>query len=57
VSKVIKRELGRDQDVDAAPTVDFSRLNDVLVLVPAPGDEPTSATAGAGLQNGPRGRL
>jgi len=57
VTRVVKRELGRDQDVDAAPTVDFSRLNDVLVLVPAPGDEPTSATAGAGLQNGPRGRL
>ena len=39
VTKVIKRELGRDQDVDAAPTVDFSRLDAVLVLVTPPGDE------------------
>src|SRR5258708_10121935 len=33
VTRVVKRELGRDQDVDAAPTVDFSRLDSVLVLV------------------------
>jgi rod shape-determining protein MreC len=39
VTHVVKRELGRDQDVDAAPTVDFSRLDDVLVLVTSPGDE------------------
>ena len=39
VTKAVKRELGRDQDVDAAPTVDFSRLDDVLVLVTSPGDE------------------
>jgi rod shape-determining protein MreC len=37
VTKVLKRELGRDQDVDAAPTVDFSRLDTVLLLVTAPG--------------------
>jgi rod shape-determining protein MreC len=42
VTKVIRRELGRDQDVDAAPTVDFSRLDAVLVLVTAPGEEPTT---------------
>jgi rod shape-determining protein MreC len=56
VTKVIKRELGRDQDVDAAPTVDFSRLDDVLVLVGA-GEEsaPTGAT-GAALSAGTRGR-
>jgi rod shape-determining protein MreC len=49
VTKVVKRELGRDQDVDAAPTVDFSRLDSVLVLATPPIEEgpvtsgPTSA--------------
>ena len=56
VNKVIRRELGRDQDVDAAPTVNFSRLNTVLVLVTTPGDDtsPTSALGGGAF--GPRGR-
>jgi rod shape-determining protein MreC len=46
VTKVLKRELGRDQDVEAAPTVNFARLDDVLVLVTPPGDEaePPSST-------------
>ena len=39
VTKVIKRELGRDQDVEAAPTVNFSRLDSVLILVTPPTDE------------------
>jgi rod shape-determining protein MreC len=39
VTRVVKRELGRDQDVDSIPTVDFSRLDSVLVLTTAPGDE------------------
>ena len=59
VTKVIKRELGRDQDVDAAPTVDFSRIDNVLVLVTLPGDEGSSfAPSAAGNQapGGPRGR-
>ena len=58
VTKVIKRELGRDQDVDASPTVDFSRLDAVLVLVTAPGDETTSGgSVGPPLSpGGPRGR-
>ncbi len=57
VTKVIKRELGRDQDVDAAPTVDFSRLDSVLVLVTSPGDDtPTTSTAGNQGPTGPRGR-
>jgi rod shape-determining protein MreC len=57
VTKVIRRELGRDQDVDAAPTVDFSRLDSVLVLVTSPGDEvPTTSTAGNQGPSGPRGR-
>ena len=57
ITKVVKRELGRDQDVDATPTVDFSRLDDVLVLVTAPGEE--SQATGAlvpGAPGGPRGR-
>ena len=39
VTKVTKRELGRDQEVEAAPTVNFSRLDDVLILVTPPADE------------------
>jgi rod shape-determining protein MreC len=53
VTKVIKRELGRDQDVDATPTVDLSRLDDVLVLVTTPGEEPS---AGGTPSSGPRGK-
>ena len=57
VTKVIKRELGRDQDVDAAPTVDFSRLDNVLVLLTTPGDETSPpSTAGNQVPGGPRGR-
>jgi rod shape-determining protein MreC len=55
ITKVIKRELGRDQDVDAVPTVDFSRLDSVLVLATAPGDEiPSTGSSGS---SGPRGRF
>ncbi len=36
VSKVNKRELGRDQEVEAAPTVNFSRLENALILVTPP---------------------
>ncbi len=39
VRKVTKRELGRDQEVEASPTVNFSRLDDVLILVSPPPDE------------------
>jgi rod shape-determining protein MreC len=57
ITRVVKRELGRDQDVDATPTVDFSRLEDVLVIVTAPGEESSSTgTLGAGAAGGPRGR-
>jgi rod shape-determining protein MreC len=54
VTRVVKRELGRDQDVDALPTVDFSRLDSVLVLSPV-GDETPSANVPTG-PTGPRGR-
>jgi rod shape-determining protein MreC len=54
VTKVNKRELGRDQEVEAAPTVNFSRLDDVLILVSPPesdlleGTPPPTARAGRG---------
>lgn len=32
VSKVIKRELGQNQEIEAVPTVDFGRLDAVLIL-------------------------
>ncbi len=57
VTKVNKRELGRDQEVEAAPTVDFSRLDDVLILETAPGEE-LGATPPAGssaLKTAPKG--
>jgi rod shape-determining protein MreC len=56
VTKVLKRELGRDQDVDAAPTVDFSRLDTVLLLVTAPGEETGQGTVGNVSSTGGRGR-
>lgn len=39
VTKVIKREPGRPQEIEAAPTVNFSRLDAVLILVSPPADE------------------
>jgi rod shape-determining protein MreC len=57
VTNVLKRELGRDQDVDAAPTVDFSRLDNVLVLVTTPGEESgTTGSVGNATTTGARGR-
>jgi rod shape-determining protein MreC len=56
VTKVIKRELGRDQDVDAVPTADFSRLDAVLVLLTSFGEDlPTTPASNQALA-GPRGR-
>jgi len=50
VTKVTKRELGRDQEVEAFPAVNFSRLDAVLILVTPPADEekdaPRSASKG-----------
>jgi len=41
VTKVIKRELGRDQEVEAQPAVDFTRLDSVLILLTgAPEESP-----------------
>ncbi len=42
VTRVIKREPGRDQEVEAEPTVDFSRLDSVLIMTGSPyEDAPT----------------
>lgn len=55
VTKVIKREPGRDQEIEAAPTVNFSRLDAVLVLVTPPQDDegmPPTTKSGAGAGKG-----
>ncbi len=46
VTKVVKLERGRDQEVEASPTVDFSRLDSVLILLTTP-DEAAGLTADA----------
>jgi rod shape-determining protein MreC len=56
VTKVIKRELGRDQDVDAVPTADFSRLDSVLVLLTSFGEDLPTTPASNQPLIGPRGR-
>jgi rod shape-determining protein MreC len=43
VTKVVKREPGRDQEIEATPTVNFSRLDAVLILIAPPSDEETPA--------------
>lgn len=40
VTKVIKRDFGIYQEVEAAPTVDFSRIEEVLIITSPAGDEP-----------------
>ncbi len=39
VTKVVKRETGRDQEIEAQPTVNFSRLDSVLILVTPPDED------------------
>ena len=63
VTKVIKREPGRAQEIEAAPTVSFSRLDFVLILpligpggdedAPAPSGKP-AASASAAKPGAPR---
>jgi rod shape-determining protein MreC len=43
VTQVIKREFGIYQQVIAAPAVDFSRLEEVLVVTSAPADDPQAS--------------
>ncbi len=56
VTKVVKREPGQHQEIEARPTVDFSRLDSVLILVTPPSEndgapdkpeKPKSPTASA----------
>jgi len=41
VTKVVKREPGRDQEIEATPTVNFSRLDAVLILVTLASEDET----------------
>jgi rod shape-determining protein MreC len=56
VTKVVKREPGRDQEIEATPTVNFSRLDAVLILVAPPSEEETPApkTTANAKQGGPK---
>jgi rod shape-determining protein MreC len=44
VTKVVKREPGRDQEIEAVPTVNFSRLDAVLILVAPPSEDGEDAS-------------
>jgi rod shape-determining protein MreC len=45
VTQVVKRDFGIYQQVYAAPAVDFSRLEEVLIVTSPASDEPLAATA------------
>lgn len=45
VTKVVRREPGRDQEIEATPTVNFSRLDAVLILVTPPPEQEEEAPA------------
>jgi rod shape-determining protein MreC len=55
VTKVLKREPGRDQEIEASPTVNFSRLDAVLILVAPPTDEETPAAGAHSPKGGKQG--
>lgn len=42
VTRVVKRDFGLYQEVEAVPTVDFSRLDEVLIISSAPPDDPST---------------
>ncbi len=49
VTKVLRREIGRDQEIEATPTVDFPRLEHVLVLLDStPNEGPAKGTRRTG---------
>jgi rod shape-determining protein MreC len=54
VTKVTKRELGRDQEVEASPTVNFSRLEHVLILVTPPQEEGEGGNKPGPTAKGPK---
>ena len=56
VTKVVKREVGRDQEVEAEPTVNFSRLDTVLILVTPLPEDTSAATATAQAQPPAKGK-
>jgi len=43
VTQVVKRDFGNFQEVHASPAVDFSRLEEVLIVIGAPPEESLSA--------------
>jgi rod shape-determining protein MreC len=45
VTRVVKRDFGMYQEVVATPTVDFSRLEEVLIVTSVPPEE-SAPTAG-----------
>ena len=52
VTKVVKREPGRDQEIEATPTVNFSRLDAVLILSTPPQDDDAPAPSGSATGKG-----
>lgn len=55
VTKVLKREPGRDQEIEAVPTVNFSRLDAVLILATPPQDEDEAPKPKAGVAASAKG--
>lgn len=53
VTKVLKREPGRDQEIEAVPTVNFSRLDAVLILATPPQEEDDPAKPKVGSERPP----
>ncbi|MBK7586602.1 MAG: rod shape-determining protein MreC [Myxococcales bacterium] len=53
VNKVVKRDFGMYQSVDAEPTVDFSRLEEVLIVL----SDSKDCEAKGGSQRRPRAKL
>lgn len=54
VTQVIKRDFGIYQQVFATPAVDFSRLEEVLIVTTPPGEEPAQAQRDAPGASPPR---
>jgi len=53
VTKVVKREPGRDQEIEARPAVNFSRLDAVLILVAPPSEDADEVTTNGGAKKTP----
>jgi rod shape-determining protein MreC len=54
VTQVVKRDFGIYQQVFATPAVDFSRLEEVLIVTTPPGEEPAQAQRDAPGASPPR---